>query len=117
MKKVCDTCKKDTMDSLYHSSIWGAMCKECMEAHTARHLSGDGPLLAPNPVHNPPHYAQLDPQPWEVVYKWFGIPGVLAHVLKYLARAGRKQGASALEDLEKAGEWLTFLIKKLGEDR
>ncbi len=65
------------------------------------------------PIDNPDHYARLDPEPWTVVYQWFGVPGCLSHVLKYIARAGHKDGSSVLCDLRKARNWLDHVIEQL----
>lgn len=55
---------------------------------------------------SPDHYARLTPQPLEVVEAW-DLGFHLANVLKYIARAGNKPGASEVEDLKKAHFYLT----------
>jgi hypothetical protein len=50
---------------------------------------------------NPPHYAELTPQPIEVIEAW-GLTFCTGNALKYLARAGRKPGEDAVTDLKKA---------------
>ena len=62
---------------------------------------------------DPPHYTRLSPEPWKMAYAWFGPAGCLSHVLKYIARAGHKDGSSLLCDLKKARNWLDFAIAKL----
>jgi hypothetical protein len=47
------------------------------------------------------HYQSLSPQPIEVIEAW-GLEYHLACALKYIARAGRKEGVSSKQDLEKA---------------
>ena len=66
-------------------------------------------------IDDPPHYAELDPEPWSVIYDWFGVAGCLSHVIKYVARAGRKPDNPAVCDLKKARNWLDFLISRLEE--
>lgn len=66
-----------------------------------------------DPVHKPPHYTRLNPQPIEVIEAW-NLPFHEAQVLKYIARAGYKDG-QLLTDLEKAQEYLSRRIKLLKE--
>jgi hypothetical protein len=54
----------------------------------------------PTPVH-PTHYSRLNPEPIDVISSW-GINYDLGNVIKYVARAGHKDGNSKLQDLEKA---------------
>lgn len=66
-----------------------------------------------NPI-SPPHYAELDPEPIDVIEGW-GLGFYLAQVIKYVARAGRKGGPEKyLEDLRKA-RW--YLDRAIGDGR
>lgn len=47
------------------------------------------------------HYKYLKPQPIEVIEAW-GIGFHLGAALKYIARAGKKPGNNAKQDIEKA---------------
>lgn len=69
-------------------------------------------------VTDPEYYQKTDLQPREVVWRWFGLPGVTAHVLHYLYRAtiGHKPGASAVDDLSKAVAWLQFALQMLHKE-
>lgn len=58
------------------------------------------------------HYKNLNPQPIEVIENW-ELDFHLANVLKYISRAGRKEGESELKDLEKAQVYLDRKILKL----
>lgn len=58
------------------------------------------------------HYKNLNPQPIEVIENW-ELDFHLANVLKYISRAGRKEGESELKDLEKAKVYLDRKILKL----
>ena len=62
-----------------------------------------------NIIH-PDHYTRLDPQPWDVIIDW-RLDGIEAPILKYLARAGYKEGEDKIKDL---GKSLTY-TKKLRE--
>jgi hypothetical protein len=63
----------------------------------------------PDPVHNPPHYTRLDPQPLDVTEAW-GMGHHESSAVKYLARAGHKRGADRLTDLRKAAEYIRRAI-------
>lgn len=56
------------------------------------------------------HYQSLTPQPIEVIEAW-GLGFHLANAVKYIARAGRKEGVSAKQDLEKAAWYLKRFIE------
>jgi len=62
------------------------------------------------------HYKNLSPEPIEVIENW-GLDFHLAQVLKYISRAGKKDGESELKDLEKAKVYLDRKIEKLNEKR
>ena len=62
----------------------------------------------------PKHY-DLGIQPIEVIDRW-GLDFYLGNVLKYIARAGKKDNASELEDLQKAKHYLEMKIEKLEEN-
>ena len=62
---------------------------------------------------SPDHYAALKPQPIEVIEAW-GLDFHRANVLKYLARAGRKQGQPEKDDLLKALFYLQRYIAHRG---
>ena len=74
----------------------------------------------PTPIDpiDPPHYHRTALEPRDVTASWFGMAGVLAHVIKYLYRAGvgHKRGCSVLEDLQKAEAWLKFAIEVAGRE-
>lgn len=57
------------------------------------------------------HYA-LTPEPIEVIRAW-GLGFSLGCVVKYIARHGRKPGASVLDDLRKARSYLDHEIAHL----
>ena len=60
------------------------------------------------------HYKNLNPQPIEVIENW-ELDFHLANVLKYISRAGKKEGESELKDLEKAKVYLDRKIHKIKE--
>ena len=61
------------------------------------------------------HYRNLKPEPIEVIENW-ELDFNLGNVLKYIGRAGKKEGESELKDLEKAKEYLDRKILKLREE-
>lgn len=60
-------------------------------------------------VNNPKHYGGKD-NPYEVinVIEAWGLGFCLGNVIKYVARAGKKDPAKGLEDLEKASWYLEW---------
>lgn len=50
---------------------------------------------------DPKHYKRLDPEPIVVIERW-GLGFCVGNAVKYLARAGHKDGVDAAEDLAKA---------------
>jgi len=79
----------------------------------------------PDRVNHPEHYGGKD-NPYEVIKvieAWgLGYDFCLGNVLKYVGRAGKKEGVDALEDLEKAAWYLQRVIGALkaqtkGENR
>lgn len=61
---------------------------------------------------NPAHYSALTPEPIAAVEGW-GLGFCLGSALKYIARAGRKPGETALEDLRKARWHISREIERL----
>ena len=69
-------------------------------------------------VNNPKHYGGKD-NPYEVinVIEAWGLGFCLGNVIKYVARAGKKDPAKGLEDLEKASWYLEREREKQGENK
>ena len=65
-------------------------------------------------VTHPAYYAALSPEPLDVAVAW-GLSYPAGCVLKYLARHGRKPGASALDDLLKARAYLNRMIAEVSK--
>src|SRR5690349_1862481 len=57
-----------------------------------------GPTPAEPEVTNQPHYAELKPEPIDVIESW-GLGYNLASALAYIARHGRKHAAGDSQDL------------------
>ncbi len=68
---------------------------------------------APSAI-DPPHYKDLTPEPILVMEGW-GLDRNLSNVIKYVARAGKKD-PDAVKDLKKARKFLTRAIN-LAEGR
>jgi hypothetical protein len=60
----------------------------------------------------PAHYCDMKPEPLEVIEDW-SLGFCLGNVVKYVARAGKKPGESALDDLKKAAQYLARHIARL----
>jgi predicted HNH restriction endonuclease len=56
---------------------------------------------------DPKYYNELNPQPWDVAINW-GLDFIEGNILKYIARAGKKEDTTAHADLMKA---LTYALK------
>lgn len=65
-------------------------------------------------MNHPAHYGGKD-NPYEVikVIMAWDLGFCLGNAVKYIARAGKKPGASSLEDLKKARWYLDYLIERL----
>ncbi|EOS48282.1 hypothetical protein C810_01372 [Lachnospiraceae bacterium A2] len=61
---------------------------------------------------HPPHYCFGKNEPVKVIQDW-KLSFCLGNVLKYIARAGRKEGNSKLQDLLKAKQYIEFEIEGL----
>lgn len=55
-------------------------------------------------------------EPRKVIYDW-GLNFNLGNVVKYVSRAGRKEGQDALIDLHKARQYLEFEIEEIENAR
>ena len=64
---------------------------------------------------HPSHYCFGKYEPVKVIQDW-GLSFCLGNVVKYLARAGRKDGNSKLQDLLKAKQYIEFEIEELEND-
>lgn len=68
-------------------------------------------------VGSPPHYAEGWSNGAEVIDITEHLSFALGNVVKYAARAGKKPGADALEDLRKSRWYLDREIKRLESQR
>lgn len=66
-----------------------------------------------DPVNNPSHYTFGKHEVIDVLYDW-QLEYPLDNVVKYVARAGKKDESKELEDLEKARFYLDYLIGQKG---
>jgi hypothetical protein len=60
----------------------------------------------------PKHYNDLSPTPIEVIDAW-GLGFCLGNTVKYISRAGKKDGESTVRDLKKARWYLDHEIETL----
>lgn len=66
-------------------------------------------------IRHPSHYCFGKYEPVKVIQDW-ELSFCLGNVVKYLARAGRKEGNSKLQDLLKAKQYIEFEIEELEND-
>ena len=67
-----------------------------------------------NNNNNTPTHYQATTQPIDLINAQ-NLNFNLGNVVKYVSRAGKKQGESNLKDLEKARDYINYEIKRLGE--
>ena len=65
-------------------------------------------------ISHPEHYTFGKFEPKDVIWDW-GLDFYLGNVIKYVARAGRKNGSTKVEDLQKARQYIDFELEKLQE--
>lgn len=68
-------------------------------------------------VVNPSHYSRLNPQPIDVSLAWYGPAYLRGTAIKYLARAGFKEGVDAIDDLRKAMDYIRREIDYIKSQR
>lgn len=71
-------------------------------------------MKSPDPINSPPHYAAGGIEVIDALEAW-GLDGdfCLGNVVKYVARAGKKDPAKLAEDLKKARWYLGRRINRL----
>ncbi len=63
-------------------------------------------------VNRPKHYKFGNIEVWDAIDDW-QLGFSLGNVVKYVARAGKKEGSPEIEDLKKAEQYLLRRIKQL----
>jgi hypothetical protein len=74
------------------------------------------PAQAHDPVSNPSHYTSSGISPLDAIEAW-GLGFALGNVIKYVARAGKKDGEDPIQALEKAAWYLQRHISNLKNER
>jgi len=65
-----------------------------------------------DPINKPSHYHFSQYEPVKVIQAW-GLSFCLGNVVKYIARAGRKDSSKLIEDLEKAKRYIELELESL----
>lgn len=60
------------------------------------------------------HYNRLDPEPIDIIKAW-DLDFCLGNVIKYIARAGHKEGEARDKDLHKAMDYLRYELEDEGK--
>lgn len=68
-----------------------------------------------DPVHHPNHYTSGSIETWDYIVDQ-NLGYLLGNVVKYVSRAGKKDPALQLQDLEKAQAYLAREIKRVKDD-
>tara|TARA_B100000519_G_scaffold175942_1_gene164809 strand:+ start:2811 stop:3080 length:270 start_codon:yes stop_codon:yes gene_type:complete len=63
----------------------------------------------------PKHYSAGDIQPWDVIIDW-KLGFFDGNAVKYICRAGKKDGATALEDYKKALNYIQEKVRQIESD-
>jgi uncharacterized protein DUF3310 len=92
-----------------HSFRNGATCGLPYK-HSGEHVEVRGWHEQYDPVNHPKHYVELNPEPIAVIEGW-SLNYHLGNALKYIARAGKKDGADRVEDLRKSAWYLNREIE------
>lgn len=66
-------------------------------------------------ISHPKHYTYGEYEPKDVIRGW-SLNFNLGNVVKYIVRAGQKEGNTILDDLRKARQYLDFEIEFLEKD-
>ena len=66
-------------------------------------------------ISHPPHYCFSKYEPVKVIQDW-KLDFCLGNVIKYVARAGKKEDNSTINDLEKAKRYIELEIENLKGD-
>ena len=64
---------------------------------------------------NPQHYRQGSIEPWDFIVSQ-NLNFLEGNIIKYVTRAGKKNGESRLDDLTKAATYLRKLIETTSQD-
>lgn len=89
-------------------------CSDCdaeSAAWQSRYLSREN---ANDPVNNPAHYTKGKIEVWDFIVDQ-ELDFLLGNVVKYVCRAGKKDPAKTLEDLEKAKAYIDRKIRDVKE--
>lgn len=86
-------------------------------AHVLAALAAYAPAPAQSAVDRPAHYGGGPDDPYEArkVTRAWGLSHALASAVEYLCRAGKK--GDAVEDIEKAINWLRYEVECLKKER
>ncbi|MFD8117039.1 DUF3310 domain-containing protein [Streptomyces microflavus] len=118
------------MSAHNHLGVWGPSCPACdcnspscaagvvCTDHTGAErrifgCNGPDPAASPSSFETAPAHYQNDTgmQPWDI-WKAFDLDPWQANAIKYLLRAGRKDGESTTKDLKKARHYIDYLIER-----
>lgn len=120
--RVCVVCRGITnLPGPKISGWWKCANLACGAANLACGAEHDGDVHKPTiskvdhpKVDHPNHYGGADNtyEAIKVIDAW-GLGFCLGNTLKYIARAGRKNGESVLDDLKKARWYLDYHIARL----
>ena len=93
----------------------GALPRDQSPTDEMREIRLESALEQSDPVEHPSHYTYAKIEVIDFI-EACGFPYHLGNVVKYVARAGRKDPAKKIEDLKKAAWYLERYIRLLEKD-
>ncbi len=124
----CSKCIRHHFDGFHHAECCGRVATNpcdacgladghlpnCVFTHPVQRREADQPSAATksDPVSHSAHYTFGQYEVRKVIEDW-GLGFNDGNVVKYVARAGRKDPAKHLEDLQKAQQYLAFEIERV----
>lgn len=87
------------------------LCAKCFREYTQEEIKSIN-AAKNDPVNKPSHYTDSKIEVLDAIEAW-KMPYHLGQVIKYVARAGKKDKSKEIEDLEKAQFYLARHIKNL----
>lgn len=111
---ICDFTNLETVVS-YHKGYFNAHDSE-ITFNQRIEANGEAQESGFDPVSSPSHYCDgRKYEPRKVIRDW-GLNFNLGNAVKYLSRAGRKEGSSFEEDLKKAKQYIEFELEAITEN-
>lgn len=115
MKTICECGHEDEYHHKVHAGKYRCTLCSCKWERSEKPVTQES--QKPELVNHPQHYTPGPFEVYKVLHHWGITDPHLWNAIKYLARAGKKDQARELEDLEKAQWYLSLAIRlRRGEE-